>query len=171
MTDPDQPHSEARLAIVPTDRRKFLAIVDDSKECRAALRYVAQRAKHTGGIVTLLRVIAPAQHQHWAGVEDAMRDEAHADAEAFLHRSAAEIKAITQGVPELIIREGTPHQEIRTVIEGDPSIDILVLAAADDKAGPGDLVTAITTGSGGSLPIPVTIVPGFLSDAEIDEHS
>jgi len=60
----------------PIPPRKFLAIVDNSPEHRKALRYAARRAQHTGGRVSLLTVITPADFQHWRSVEDAMREEA-----------------------------------------------------------------------------------------------
>ena len=65
----------------PLGRRKFLVVVDHSPECRVAIRFAARRAQHTGGIVTLLYVVAPADFQQWAGVERVMREEAHQEAD------------------------------------------------------------------------------------------
>ena len=51
----------------------------------------------------------------------------------------------------------------------DPGIAILVLAASSAGEGPGDLVTSFATrGAGNALHIPVTIVPGNMTDAEIE---
>ena len=44
---------------------------------------------------------------------------------------------------------------------------VLVLGAGTDKAGPGPLVTALSRASG-SLPIPVTIVPGEISKERLE---
>jgi len=74
-----------------------------------------------------------------------------------------------QGVdPELVIREGVPADEIIAQIAADPDIGVLVLGASSDKKkGPGPLVTQLTRSSG-TLPVPVTIVPGDLSKERLE---
>jgi nucleotide-binding universal stress UspA family protein len=73
-----------------------------------------------------------------------------------------------QGIePELVIREGEPVAEILAQIDEDPDVGILVLGAGTDKKGPGPLVTQLSK-SAGSLPIPITIVPGELSKEKLD---
>ncbi len=54
-------------------RRKFLVVVDETPECDRAIVYAAKRAARTGGVVTLVFIIAPGDFQHWLGVEDIMR--------------------------------------------------------------------------------------------------
>ena len=69
--------------------------------------------------------------------------------------------------PELVIREGSPSDEIHKLIEEDQDIAILVLAAGSAKEGPGPLVASVA-GKGAAFPIPVTVVPVSLSDEEIE---
>jgi nucleotide-binding universal stress UspA family protein len=69
--------------------------------------------------------------------------------------------------PELVVREGEPAEEIHKLIEEDQDIAILVLAAGAAKEGPGPLVSSIA-GKGAAFPIPVTVVPLNLSDADIE---
>ena len=71
-----------------------------------AVRFAARRAQHTGGIVTLLYVVAPADFQQWAGVERVMREEAHQEAERLLHEAAKTVNEIVGSMPELVIRRG-----------------------------------------------------------------
>jgi len=52
------------------------------------------------------------------------------------------------------------------LIKRDHDISILVLAAGTSKDGPGPLVKLFATKV---QPIPVTIVPGDLADAEVDD--
>ena len=59
---------------ISPSRRKFLVVVDQTPECAVALRFASRRAQHTGGIVTLLYIVAPADFQQWAGVERLMRE-------------------------------------------------------------------------------------------------
>ena len=69
--------------------------------------------------------------------------------------------------PELIIREGDAVNEILSQVTEDPEIGILVLGAAVGRKRPGPLVTQLTK-SAGTLPIPVTIVPGDMSKERLD---
>ena len=149
-------------------RRKFLVIVDTSEECRVATRYAARRAQHTNGIVTLLYVVGPADFQQWAGVARVMREEAHQEAERLLHELAKSVNDLTQTVPELLIREGRTLEEIQALLREDPAISILVLGAGTSKEGPGPLVSAIAGKGDPGYSIPVTVVPGNLSDEAID---
>ncbi len=149
--------------------RKFLVCVDDTPECRVALRFACRRAKKTGGGVTLLRVIEPADFQHWVAVEDLMREEARDAAEALLQELAAGVNEWADLMPELVVREGPKRDAVLTLIEEDPAIRILVLGAASGPEGPGPLVNALASQMAGTMRVPVTIVPGTLSNAQIDE--
>ena len=147
--------------------RKFLVILDDSRECLNAMRFAAMRAANTGGGVEILAVIPPDEFNHWIGVSDIMREEAreriHAHFEVF-----AKWMRNRQGIdPELVIREGEPVPEILAQVRDDPEIGVLVLGAGTDKKGPGPLVTQLTKNSG-SLPMPITIVPGDLSKERLE---
>jgi len=159
MSDASQP---------PVQRRKFLAIVDNTPESRVALRYAARRAQHTDGIVTLLYCVLPADFQQWAGVERMMREEAHQEAERQLHEAAKAVNDILGAMPELVIKEGRPADEIRGLLKEDRAISILVLAAGTSKEGPGPLVSVIAGPAANAYPIPVTVVPGSLTDDQID---
>jgi len=147
--------------------RKFLVVLDDSRECLNAIRFAALRAKHTGGGVQILSIIPPDEFQHWIGVADLMRAEARERIEAHFEVFAKWMRD-RQGIdPELVIREGEPVDEILAQIRDDPQVGILVLGAGTDRAGPGPLVTQLTRSSG-SLPVPITIVPGGLSKERME---
>ena len=152
----------------PANRRKFLAVVDHSSECQLALRFAARRAQHTGGLVTLLYVIAPADFQQWAGVERVMRQEAREEAEGYLQEAARHVYDITGAMPELVIREGRPADEILALLQEDKAIAILILAAGTSSEGPGPLVSLVASPGSGAYPIPVTVVPGSLTDEQVD---
>jgi len=148
-------------------RRKFLAVIDETPECARAVVYAALRAEHTAGALSLLYVIEPAAFQHWIGVENIMRAEAMDEAEESLARFADLVRKHATVEPELVIREGVRSEEVMKLIADDEDIAILVLAAGADKEGPGPLVTSIAGKASGTFPIPITIVPGSLSDDDI----
>jgi nucleotide-binding universal stress UspA family protein len=147
--------------------RKFLVVLDDTRECLNAMRFAALRAAHTGGGVQILSIIPPEEFQHWMGVADLMRAEARERIEAHFEVFAKWMRD-KQGVdPELIIREGDPVAEILAQVKADPSVGVLVLGAGTDKSGPGPLVTQLTK-SAGHLPVPLTIVPGDMSKERLE---
>jgi nucleotide-binding universal stress UspA family protein len=148
--------------------RVFLVVVDDSEEMQVALRYASRRAMHTGGRVALLYVVEPTEFQHWMAVGDLMRDEARSEGEQLLQKLAARVNELTGAMPVLYVREGSRRDELFKLIEEEPSISILVLGANTGQRGPGPLVSALTGKYVGRLRIPVTLVPGNLSDEEID---
>ena len=149
-------------------RRKFLVVVDKSPECKIALRFAARRAEHTEGIVTLLTVVAPADFQHWRSVEEAMREEALEEAEKLLHDAARDVNRIGNLYPEYVVREGKTRECVLGLIKEDPDISILVLGASTGREGPGPLVSLVAQEATNAYPIPVTIVPGSLSDEAVD---
>lgn len=150
--------------------RKFLVIVDDSPEFDAALRYAARRARSTGGRVALLRVMPDSSDEHWPGVRDEIRREQRAEAETLMNRLGADALELSGAQPLLLIEEGDPQAAIRNAVK-DPEIKILVLASAAGGKTPGPLVSAVLK-QGASFSgrlLPVTIVPGELTDAEIED--
>ena len=148
--------------------RKFLVVLDDSKECLNAMRFAAMRAAHTGAGVEVLAVIPPEEFNHWIGVGDIMREEARERIEAHFEVFAKWMRD-RQGIePELVIREGDTIDEIIDQIRDDPEIGVLVLGAGVDKKGPGPLVSQMSR-TAGTLPVPVTIVPGDLSKEKLEE--
>ena len=147
--------------------RKFLVVLDDSKECLNAMRFAAMRAAKTGGGVEVLSIIPPEEFNHWIGVGDLMRAEARERIEVHFEVFAKWMRD-RQGVhPSLVIKEGEVVPEILAQISEDPEIGILVLGASTDKKGPGPIVTQLSKNAG-SLPIPITVVPGDLSKERLE---
>lgn len=153
-----------------SSQRKFLVIADDSPEFQAALRFACRRARSTGGHVALLRVIEPAVFEHWSGVRDEIERQARDEAEAVLQKLAEFVIDETGLAPEFIIVHAENERAgLRKVISEDPDIKILVLAAAVGGRGPGPLVASLAKDgvNWGRRKLPVTVVPGDLTDEEI----
>ncbi len=147
--------------------RKFLVVLDDSRECLNAMRFAAMRASKTGGGVEVLAVIPPEEFNHWIGVGDIMREETRERIEVHFEVFAKWMRD-RQGVnPNLVIREGQPVDEIIAQIRDNGEIGVLVLGAGTDGKGPGPLVTQLTRNAS-SLSVPITIVPGDLSKERLE---
>jgi nucleotide-binding universal stress UspA family protein len=150
---------------------KCLVIVDDTAEWDRAVYYASRWAIRVGGGVVMLRIIEiEDQNQQWLGVADIMRAEAYEDAEAALDRASGRANGIAAINPERVIREGDPTEQILDVIDKDPDIAVMVLAANPGPEGPGPIITMMASVVG-SFPIPITIVSGDLSDEDIDALS
>ena len=150
--------------------RKFLVIADDSPEFAAALRYACRRAHSTGGHVALLRVIEPAVFEHWSGVREEIARQQRDEAEAALQACAEFVQQETGLPPEFLIKHAeNTKAAIRSVVADDPEIKILILAAAVGGRGPGPLVASIAKEgvNWGARKLPVTVVPGDLTEEEI----
>ncbi|MDC0739022.1 universal stress protein [Cognatishimia sp. SS12] len=147
--------------------RKFMVVLDDSRECLNAMRFAAMRAAKTGGGVEVLAVIPPEEFNHWIGVGDIMRQEARERIEVHFEVFAKWMRDRQNVNPELVIREGEPVAEILAQVQEDADVGVLVLGAGTDRGGPGPLVTQLTRSSG-TLPIPITVVPGDLSKERLE---
>jgi len=163
--------SRKRRSYEAGHRPKLLVVIDDTEECDRAVYFASRRAARIGGEVVMLRVIETHdQSQQWLGVADVMRAEAHEEAEAQLDKYVARARSIAGITPERVVREGDKAEEILRLIDEDEDIFILALAAGIGSEGPGPLVTTIGR-TAGDFPIPIAIVPGHLTDDEIDALS
>ncbi len=157
------------LAQTPVDRpRKFVTVVDDTPECRLAVRFAAGRAAHSlGGKIMLLHVIRPPEFVQWGGINNMMETEALEQAEILLADLRADILAQTGLVAECRIEHGKTTEMVLAVLKQDPEVFGLVLGASA-QGDPGPLVDFFTHKAVSQLPCPLVIVPGGMSAAEVD---
>lgn len=152
-------------------KRKYLLVIDESDECDRAVYWAAKRAGRTKSQIIMLRVIDPGErNQQWLGVADLMAAEQQEAAEKLLDKYAARAKEVAKIKPDRVIREGDTAEQIIKLIEEDADIGILVLAAGTGKEGPGPLVSNLAK-TAATFPIPIAIVPGHLSDEELEAMS
>ena len=152
--------------------RAFLVVIDETPECDRAVYYASRRAARTHGKLFMVAVASPpGGNQEWLGVSELMRAEALEEAENRLDEFAARARNLAGIDPQRVVREGKKPEEILKLIQENREIAILVLAAGTGAEGPGPLVASLAGGGSGSFPIPITIVPGHLSDAQLDALS
>ncbi|GKY89369.1 universal stress protein [Sinisalibacter aestuarii] len=148
--------------------RKFLVVLDDSKECLNAMRFAAMRAEHTGGEVEILAVIPPEEFNHWIGVGSIMREEAKERIHAHFEVFAKWMRDKHDIDPRLVIREGNVVEEILKRVSERADIGVVVLGAASGRGGPGPIISQLMRQSG-TLPVPMTIVPGEMSKERLQD--
>jgi nucleotide-binding universal stress UspA family protein len=163
--------SSQRRSYEQGHKPKCLVVVDDSAEGDRAVYYASRWAVRVGGGVVMLRLIdTEDRNQQWLGVADIMRAEAEEAANAALDRASGRANGIAAITPERVIREGDPTEQILDVIDKDVDIAILVLAASGGAEGPGPIITMLAK-TAGTFPVPIAIVPGNLTDADLDALS
>jgi nucleotide-binding universal stress UspA family protein len=163
--------SSQRRSYEQGHKPKCLVVVDDSAEGDRAVYYASRWAVRVSGGVVMLRIIdTEDRNQQWLGVADIMRAEAEEAANAALDRASGRANGIAAITPERVIREGDPTEQILDVIDKDVDIAILVLAASVGAEGPGPIITTLAKTTG-NFPVPIAIVPGNLTDADLDALS
>jgi nucleotide-binding universal stress UspA family protein len=160
--------SSKRRSYEAGHKPKYLVVIDETPECDRAVYWASRRASRTDAGLIMLHVIEQAdRNQQWLGVAEVMRAEQHEEANTTLTRFAGRVNGIAGITPDRAIREGETLKEILALIEEDQDIAILVLAAGTTKEGPGPIVAGLAK-SIADFPVPVAIVPGHLTDAELD---
>jgi nucleotide-binding universal stress UspA family protein len=149
-------------------RAKFLVIADETPEFDRALYFAARRAMRTGAALVVLCIVAPPEQQEWLGVGDLIQAEAEQKARAILDLASARARALVGIEAETVLRTGAKSDAILELITSDQDIAFLTLAAGTGTDGPGPLVQSLASKGVANFPVPVVIVPGSMSDADID---
>ncbi|WP_417317293.1 universal stress protein [Emcibacter sp.] len=152
----------------PDRKWKFLVIADDTPEFKKVLRLAALRAGKVGGSMVMLHIIPPADFQHWVSVRELMEEEARQEAREMLNGFVHEVETLSGMTPEIVIRPGEPREVIAEYIQEDQDVHLLVLGAAVD-GDPGPLIRIFREELLGVCHMPVMVVPGNMTDEEIDK--
>ncbi|MEO7504045.1 MAG: universal stress protein [Sphingomicrobium sp.] len=150
--------------------RTYLVVIDDSAEARTALRFASRRAAKTGGSIEVLAVVQPQDFVQWGGVQAAIEEEQRLRISASVTASVGEIIDAAGITSEIVVREGDPVSVVRAYVGTRADIAALVLGAAA-SGHPGPLVADFTGNDAGKLPCPVMIVPGSLTDEQLEQLS
>ncbi|MFA5988990.1 MAG: universal stress protein [Sphingomonas sp.] len=150
--------------------RIYLVVIDESLEAETALRFAARRAIKTGGGVEILALVPAVEFVAWGGVQATIEEEARQHAEGLVAAAAGQLIAESGLRPSITVRQGDASKIIREVIDANPLIAALVLAAAPNGP-PGPLVSHFTGSDAGALRVPLMIIPGSLSTTDIDRLS
>jgi hypothetical protein len=149
--------------------RKFLAVSDETEECMVALVFAAMRAKAVSAGLIVLRCARVPGLGGWIGLDRDISEDAMDSARI---KALKHIEAVEQRVgvkAELVVSVDEPVDAIRSLVNTDKAIKSLILAAAPGWR-PGPLVSRLAKGKPiANRPVAVTVIPGELTDAELDE--
>lgn len=147
---------------------RYLVCVDQHEESKVALRLACMKAKARKGAVSILHVIPPADFQTLGAVADRMREERLKEGEQLLAALADEAGRTYGLRPTPILREGPTGDEIITVAMEDPDVIMLVIGLTHDTASRGKLASWLAGQLGGKLFTPLLMVPGNLTDQQLE---
>lgn len=148
---------------------QFLVCVDGKEESFIALHFACRKAMSCGGEVNLLNVIEPVDGQSIFSVNDKIKGERIHEAKNILADFSFLAESLMDKKPNIIIKEGNVGAEIiKSASCPDLAISMMVLGAVSDSAGHGRLISWLSAQMGDELHVPIMIVPGNLSDEEID---
>ena len=112
--------------------------------------------------------IAPTDFEYWAGVGELMRAEAREEAEANMAIHATYAQELTGDMPILYVREGEARDELLALIDEEEQISLLVLGADTNSETAGPLISFLMSKGAARCRVPITVVPGNLTDDQID---
>lgn len=150
-------------------QRIYLVIMDETDEARGALRFAARRAVRTDGAVHILALVPRQDFVAFGGVQATLEEETRDRAEVLAMAAAGSLAHESGLTPMIAVRQGDGPKVVRQYLDEHPEVSALVLGAAQGNS-PGPLV-AHFSGIAGQLPCPLMIVPGAMSDEEIDQFS
>ena len=150
--------------------RVYLVIIDETEEALIALRFASRRAARTSGNLHLLALVPPQEFNAFAGVQATIEEEARARAETLVTSAAGNLFSESGKMPVIAVRHGEGEKVVREYLAEHPEVSALVLGAASE-GGPGPLVTHFSGAHAAHLPCPLFIVPGSLTDEDIDRLS
>lgn len=154
-------------APLPAKAPKYLACVDGREESRVALRLACMKAKSRGGSVGILHIIEPVDFQTLGGVAERMREERKLEAEKLLKTLSDEASAAYGITPTPMLREGATGDEIVAASLEDHDVIMLVIGVAQQNNAPGKLAAWLAGQLGSKLFIPLLMVPGNLTDQQL----
>ena len=149
--------------------RVYLVIIDETAEAHVALRFASRRAAKTGGMVHLLALVPRQAFNAFGGVQATIEEEARDRAEVLANGAAGELTSEGGKRPQIAVRVGDGKAVIDEYLKDHPEVAALVLGAASDGS-PGPLVTHFSANAG-TLQCPLFVVPGGLSDEDLDRLS
>jgi len=157
-----------QIQVNADSKRRYLVCVDGRPECRIALRLACMKARARTGQITLLHIVPPVDFQTLGTIADRMRTERIREGEALLADLSAEAEKTFGITPTLLLLEGSAGDKIVETAMSDPNIVILVLGITQQQqSGKGKLSAWLAGQLGGSLLIPMLMVPGNLTDEQL----
>jgi nucleotide-binding universal stress UspA family protein len=150
---------------------KYLVCMTPSDHSRVMLKFACLRAQKRGSRITLLHVVESSDLQGMLAVVEQLREERRTEAKAFMDEAAAYVKQVTGRPATVIIKEGNVEEQIIHTAQEDIDLNMIMIGVSGNQqkrtVQVGNLVRAL----GEKLFVPLLIIPGALTDQQIEQLS
>jgi nucleotide-binding universal stress UspA family protein len=149
-------------------RSKFLVCVADNEASTTAVRLACKKAKRRGDGVDILTVLEPMDFQPLFGVSDKIGSDQREKAEQLLlelARIAYDECGIT---PTLHVREGKLGEQIIAAVMEDSDVHMLAIGLMPESPTGKRLIPWLSERMGDELLVPMMLVPGNLTDQQLE---
>ena len=147
-------------------RKNYLVIIDESDELKNAIYFAAKRSVANKANLIMLYVVRPAVNTEWASVGNLIEQEETSEGKKISRLWSTIVEEKFKIKPQIIIKLGDKVDEIIKFLKEDNSIRFLVLASSADSD-PGPIIKSLSKKMN-DLPIPLVIIPGLISEKELD---
>jgi nucleotide-binding universal stress UspA family protein len=152
----------------PNKSGKFLVCVAENDASPMALRMACKRAKRRGDRVDILTVVQPMDFQPLFGMGDRMSDDKREQSEKLLQQLAGIAHEECGITPTLHLREGKLGEQIIAAVMEDSDVTMLVIGLMPGSSTGTKLVGWLSERIGDELLVPMMLVPGNLTDQQLD---
>ena len=146
--------------------RTYTVCVRNNEASRVAVKMACIKAKNHGGQVKVVHVIPPTDGQTLFMVADRLKDEQRLESEQYIQEMCDAAYSLTGLMPSIDIREGVVEEEILKAVNDENDNTILMVLGMDKEAH-SNLIEQLSEQMGHKLFIPIMIVPGNLTDEQI----
>ena len=150
-------------------KANYLVCVNTEQYSEVALHFTCYLAKKNNGAIVLLHVIEPADYKSLGMVADKMRKEKHAESQKFLSELAGKAKDWSGITPIVMVREGLIEDEIIAVVEENPTIRMLIAGVSSESSKKSKIIPPLVSVISTKLLIPMLIVPGTMTNQDMEE--
>jgi transposase-like protein len=115
----------------------------------------------------MLYVVRPAVNTEWASVGNLIEQEETSEGKKISRLWSAVVEEKFKIKPKIIIKMGDKVDEIIKFLKEDKTIRSLVLASSIENDNPGPIIKSLSKKMN-DLPVPLVIIPGLISEKELD---
>ena len=153
--------------------QKLLVCVGNSDHSLVALKFACSKAKKAGFAIEIITVIdtSTKSQEGLFAVDDIFQKEKRDETEKILNDYADKVYEWAKIRPVLNVREGFIYDEIKSTVESDKTISMIILSASPDSTSNGKLIPYLAEQLSLKLFVPLMIVPNNLTDAQIEKIS
>lgn len=145
----------------------YLVCVNKESYSEVAVKFAVYLAHRNKGYVSILHVIEVTDFQTLGSIANKMRKEMHENAQKVLNRMGEICHETGEMIPTIILREGLIASEILNVVENDNTFSMLLVGASPESTIKSKILPPLVSESGKRLQVPVLVVPGNLTEAQM----